>query len=196
MTKYGKKIVAIFGGGVWPRCNRRWLWTSITSVSPLLSVEAMRDVAYHTVGELTAGSSNYAATYQGVTWHFASAENKALFEANPAKYAPAYGGWYAGGASEGKKVPTKPELWAIVDGQLYLYSSPKVHNKLFLANTGKVISKGESNWNVIFAISVRRSSCSRIGLCIAVLSTAAQVRSRPALQNVIDGECRYMHLAI
>ncbi|MEC7647352.1 MAG: YHS domain-containing protein, partial [Pseudomonadota bacterium] len=43
----------------------------------------------HTVGEPTEGSPNYAATYQGVTWHFASAENKALFEANPAKYAPA-----------------------------------------------------------------------------------------------------------
>ena len=88
-----------------------------------------------------------------MTWHFASAENKALFEANPAKYAPAYGDWCAGGASKGKKVPTKPELWAIVDGQLYLYSSPKVHNKLLLANTEKVISKGESNWNAIFATS-------------------------------------------
>jgi hypothetical protein len=41
-----------------------------------------------------------------VTWHFASAENKALFEANPAQYAPAHGGWCAGGASKGKKVPT------------------------------------------------------------------------------------------
>ena len=107
----------------------------------------------HTVGEPTEGSPNYAATYQGVTWHFASAENKALFEANPAKYAPAYGDWCAGGASKGKKVPTKPELWAIVDGQLYLNSSPKVHNNLFLANTEKVISKGESNWKVIFATS-------------------------------------------
>ena len=93
------------------------------------------------------------ATYQGVTWHFASAENKALFEANPAKYAPAYGGWCASGASKGKKVPTKPELWAIVDGQLYLCGSPKVHNNLFLANKEKVISKGGSNWKVIFATS-------------------------------------------
>ncbi|WP_305985696.1 YHS domain-containing (seleno)protein [Roseibium sp. MMSF_3544] len=110
-------------------------------------------VAYHTVGAPTPGSPEFASEYQGATWHFASAENKALFDANPAKYAPAYGGWCSAGASKGKKVPTQPDLWAIVDGQLYLNSSPAAHNKLFLADTGTVISKGESNWKVIFATS-------------------------------------------
>lgn len=108
-------------------------------------------VAYHTAGKPTKGSAKYSATYQGATWHFASKENLALFKEEPARYAPAYGGWCAGGASKGKKVPTKPELWAIVDGQLYLNSSPKVHNNLFLANTETVIRKGEANWKQIFA---------------------------------------------
>lgn len=108
-------------------------------------------VAYHTVGMPTKGSSDYTATYQGVMWQFASAENQAMFEASPGKYAPAYGGWCAAGASKGKKVPTKAELWAIVDGQLYLNSSPKAHDKLFLAKTEEVIRKGESNWKQIFA---------------------------------------------
>ncbi|MBX2886607.1 MAG: YHS domain-containing protein [Granulosicoccus sp.] len=108
-------------------------------------------VAYHTVGEPTKGSADFSSDYQGATWHFASAENKALFDAEPAKYAPAYGGWCSAGASKGKKVPTKPDLFAIVDGQLYLNSSPKAHNDLFLANTEEVIAKGESNWKNIFA---------------------------------------------
>ena len=110
-------------------------------------------VAYHTVGKPTKGSSKFSATYQGATWHFASAENQALFKADPAKYAPAYGGWCAAGASKGKKVPTKPDLWAIVDGQLYLNSSPGAHNNLFLAKTDAVIRKGEANWKQIFATS-------------------------------------------
>ncbi|MEM7425352.1 MAG: YHS domain-containing (seleno)protein [Pseudomonadota bacterium] len=110
-------------------------------------------VAYHTAGKPTKGSASHSATYQGATWHFASAENQKLFQANPAKYAPAYGGWCSAGASKGKKVPTKPELWAIVDGQLYLNSSPKAHNDLFLANTEAVIRKGEANWKTIFATS-------------------------------------------
>lgn len=108
-------------------------------------------VAYHTVGMPVQGVADYTATYQGVMWQFASAENQAMFEAEPAKYAPAYGGWCAAGASKGKKVPTKADLWAIVDGQLYLNSSPKAHNKLFLAKTEEVIRKGESNWKQIFA---------------------------------------------
>ena len=110
-------------------------------------------VAYHTAGKPTKGSADFSATYQGATWHFASAENQAKFKASPAKYAPAYGGWCSAGASKGKKVPTKPELWAIVDGQLYLNSSPKAHNGLFLKNTDAVIRKGEGNWKLIFATS-------------------------------------------
>lgn len=108
-------------------------------------------VAYHTAGKPTKGSADFSATYQGATWHFASAENQALFKSDPAKYAPAYGGWCSAGASKGKKVPTKPDLWAIVDGQLYLNSSPKAHNDLFLAKTEAVIRKGEGNWKQIFA---------------------------------------------
>ena len=108
-------------------------------------------VAFHTLGAPTEGSADFSSEYQGATWHFASAENKALFDAEPGKYAPAYGGWCSAGASKGKKVPTKPEFWSIVDGQLYLNSSSKAHNKLFLAKTDEVIAKGESNWKQIFA---------------------------------------------
>jgi len=108
-------------------------------------------VAYHTEGKPVMGSADYPAMYQGVTWHFASKDNQSMFESDPAKFAPAYGGWCAAGASKGKKVPTKPELWAIVDGQLYLNSSKKAHEGLFLAKTEAVIRKGESNWKQIFA---------------------------------------------
>lgn len=110
-------------------------------------------VAYHTMGKPTEGSSDFSAEYQGATWRFASAENLEMFTADPAKYAPAYGGWCSSGASKGKKVPTMPDLWAIVDGQLYLNSSPKAHNDLFLADTEAVIRKGETNWKTIFATS-------------------------------------------
>ena len=110
-------------------------------------------VGYHTESMPIEGNAKYSATYQGATWYFSSKENLALFKEEPVKYAPAYGGWCAGGASKGKKVPTKPNLWAVVDGQLYLNSSPKVHNNLFLANTETVIRKGEANWKQIFATS-------------------------------------------
>lgn len=108
-------------------------------------------VAYHTVGKPTAGSPEFTSDYQGATWRFASAQNRDMFAASPAKFAPAYGGWCSAGASKGKKVPTKPDLWAVVDGQLYLNSSETAHTKLFLADTAGIIRKGEANWKVIFA---------------------------------------------
>lgn len=108
-------------------------------------------VAYHTAGAPAKGSADHAVTYQGATWHFSSAENKALFEAEPAKYAPAYGGWCSVGASKAKKIAVKPEFWAIVDGQLYLNSSAGAHENVFLPKTEETISKGETHWKQIFA---------------------------------------------
>jgi len=109
-------------------------------------------VAYHVQKAPALGDAKYTAEYQGVNWQFASSANRDLFTANPAKYAPAYGGWCAAGASKGKKVATKPaEFWAVVDGQLYLNSSEAAHNKLFLADTQGIIRKGESNWKTIYA---------------------------------------------
>lgn len=116
-----------------------------------IAIDGFDTVAYHTAGQPTKGSDQFKAEYQGVAWHFASAANRDLFVANPAKYAPAYGGWCSAGASKGKKVAIKPEFWKVVDGQLYLNSSEAAHTKLFLADTPNVIRKGESNWKVIFA---------------------------------------------
>lgn len=42
-------------------------------------------VAYHTAGAPTQGSAEFTADYDGVTWRFASAENRDLFTANPAR---------------------------------------------------------------------------------------------------------------
>ena len=121
----------------------------ITSGAAISGYDA---VAYHTAGKPTKGSATFTAEYQGVTWHFASAANRDLFKADPAKYAPAYGGWCSAGASKGKKVVTKPaEFWTIVDGRLYLNSSQAAHEKLFLADPTGTIRKGEMNWKVIYA---------------------------------------------
>lgn len=108
-------------------------------------------VSYHTMGKPTKGDAMFTATYQGATWNFASAENRDLFAAEPAKYAPAYGGWCSVGAAKGKKIPTKPDFFAVVDGQLYLNSSESAHNNVFLPDVPGTIMKGERNWKVIFA---------------------------------------------
>ena len=77
-------------------------------------------VSYFRAGEPQRGSGYHVADYKGVTYAFVSVENKETFEANPEKYAPAYGGWCAYGVAVGKKFVADPEVWKIVNGTLYL----------------------------------------------------------------------------
>lgn len=77
-------------------------------------------VAYFTVGAPTQGNARFSATYEGARYYFASAENQSKFKANPAAYAPQYGGFCAMGVGLEKKLDGDPKVWKIVDGKLYL----------------------------------------------------------------------------
>ncbi|MFC3677146.1 YHS domain-containing (seleno)protein [Ferrovibrio xuzhouensis] len=77
-------------------------------------------VAYFTDGKALKGSEQFTAEYEGARYNFASAAHKDLFLKDPAKYAPAYGGFCAMGAVFDKKLDGDPTLWRVVDGRLYL----------------------------------------------------------------------------
>src|SRR5262245_45061074 len=72
-------------------------------------------VAYFTDGKPAKGDPKFKSTYEGANYYFASAEHKALFEANPAKYAPAYGGYCGYAASINRLSPISPEWFQIED---------------------------------------------------------------------------------
>lgn len=110
-----------------------------------IAINGYDPVAYHTAGKPVKGDANYKYEHNDVVWKFSSAENMAAFEADPAKFAPAYGGWCTVGASKGKKIATQPELFQIVDGQLYLNSSEGAHN-LFLKDKAGTIDTADTNW--------------------------------------------------
>lgn len=82
-------------------------------------------VAYHLEGRPVKGRAEFRHDWNGATWRFASAANRDRFAADPARYAPQYGGYCAYGTSRGYKVSSDPEAFAVVDGRLYLnYSKP------------------------------------------------------------------------
>ena len=113
-----------------------------------IAINGYDPVAYHKAGAPTKGKADFKVEHNDVVWKFSSAENMAAFEADPAKFAPAYGGWCTVGASKGKKVPTQPHLFKIVDGQLYLNSSDGAHN-LFLEDESGTIDTADQNWTEI-----------------------------------------------
>ena len=76
-----------------------------------LAIQGYDPVAYFTEGKAVKGSGNYRAEVKGIIYHFSTAEpTRDLFEKNPSKYEPQYGGWcaYAMG-DDGDKVAINPK---------------------------------------------------------------------------------------
>lgn len=105
-----------------------------------LAIGGYDPVAYFTSQKAVEGEAKYAVYADGATYHFASAQNRDLFKANPAKYEPQYGGWcaYAMG-NTGEKVEIDPGTFKVTEGKLYLF-----YNKFF-NNTLKSWNKDESH---------------------------------------------------
>ena len=91
-----------------------------THANSTTGVQGYDLVSYHTSRGPVRGNGHHLSVHDGVTYLFASKENKQAFDQNPQKYLPAYGGYCAFGVSVGKKFVGDPEVWKIVDGTLYL----------------------------------------------------------------------------
>ena len=103
-------------------------------------------VAYFTDGKPVVGSDRYTAEFGGVKWQFASAEHRDTFAAEPARYAPQYGGFCSWGVSQGKLFDVDPvNGWKIVDGKLYLNFNADI-NGTFGRDAKGFIAKAERNW--------------------------------------------------
>jgi YHS domain-containing protein len=122
------------------------LATDVTQSTP--GISGYDPVAYFTDGKPMKGSGYHVAEYKGVTYAFASKEHKAMFEGNPEKYLPAYGGYCAYGAAVGKKFVADPEVWKVVDGTLYLNLDKGIQSKWNKDIPG-YIKKADTNWKDI-----------------------------------------------
>ena len=102
-------------------------------------------VAYFTQHQAVNGSAAFQAGYEGVTYWFASADDKGLFERQPAHYVPRYDGFCAFGASQGHKADIDPTAFSIIGGQLYLNYSHEVQTQ-WKTDIPGYISKADQNW--------------------------------------------------
>lgn len=105
-------------------------------------------VSYHTDKRPLRGNGHYLAVHDEVTYLFSSQKNQATFEANPAKYVPAFGGYCAFGASVGKKFVGDPEVWRLVDNKLYLNLDVEIQSQWLKDVPGR-IKTAEAKWRKI-----------------------------------------------
>lgn len=102
-------------------------------------------VSYFTAGEPIRGSTKYTTEYMGATWRFSTAENLAIFDETPERYAPAYGGYCAWAVSQGYLAKGDPQHWAIRDERLFLNYDESVQNR-WLKDTEAFIRQADANW--------------------------------------------------
>ena len=103
-------------------------------------------VAYFKEETFVEGSADFSHDWQGVTWQFASAENRDLFASAPEQYAPQYGGHCAWAvAARNALVPIDPNAWSVVDGKLYLNANKKVQSNWDKDRAG-FIAQADEKW--------------------------------------------------
>lgn len=115
-----------------------------------VAIKGYDPVAYFSEGAPRKGSAAFAIQHGGATWHFANAENRALFEADPAKYTPAYGGYCAYGVAQGYLVKIEPDAWAIREGKLYLNYDVTVQ-KAWSKRPAEYIQDADVKWPGLIA---------------------------------------------
>lgn len=102
-------------------------------------------VAYFTDKKPVAGKSEFTHEHDGAVWRFSSAANRDAFKAEPAKYAPQYGGYCAWAVSQGYTAKGDPNIWSVVDDKLYLNYDKGVQSNWEKDKAGH-IKKADANW--------------------------------------------------
>lgn len=105
-------------------------------------------VSYFNQDKPSKGDKELTAQHDGATYHFSSQENLDLFNSDPEKYAPAYGGYCAYAMGKGYLADANPETYKIKDGKLLVFFNNFVVNTLNRWNRDEdnLYSSAEENW--------------------------------------------------
>jgi len=82
-------------------------------------------VAYFTTGRALRGRSDLKTDHRGITYRFASEENRRQFITNPERYAPQFGGFCAQAMAYAVPAAADAGTFKIIDGKLYLFAGAR-----------------------------------------------------------------------
>ncbi len=88
-----------------------------------IAIRGADPVAYFRGMGAVAGSISERVMWRGATWLFSSREHREMFEGDPRRFAPRFGGYCAYTLSQGALAPSDPRAYAVHSGRLYLMHS-------------------------------------------------------------------------
>lgn len=103
-------------------------------------------VSYFTDRRHQLGSPQIKSVYKGVTFRFASAEHKKMFDAAPEKYIPQFGGYCTNGIAYGIPWGGDADVWEIFDGKLYIFGGRGSHDA-FMLDVPRNMALANKYWN-------------------------------------------------
>jgi YHS domain-containing protein len=110
-----------------------------------VAIQGYDPVAFFTDHKPVKGAAEFTSKHDGATYLFSSKEHKDLFDKEPAKYEPVFGGYCAYGVSHNKLAEIDVDAFQIVDGRLMLQYSKSVRNE-FNKDTRGNLAKANANW--------------------------------------------------
>jgi YHS domain-containing protein len=103
-------------------------------------------VAYFTENKHRMGDPAIKTVIDNVTFRFATAEHKALFDKEPAKYIPQYNGYCANGIVYGIPWGGDADSWRIINGKLYNFGGQGSRDGFFV-DLPRNIALADKYWN-------------------------------------------------
>ena len=139
-------------------------------------------VAYFTQGAPARGKAEHKVSLPDRTYYFATAENKALFAATPARYEPQYGGFCSSGAAFAIKLGSDPTSWQIYEGRLFIFGD--VLGKMAWQVDPKWnVDHGDKLWPGIADKGWRGASLAAYASKVSHYKTGAQIRAEWDAKN-------------
>jgi YHS domain-containing protein len=116
-----------------------------------IALKGYDSVAYLTKNQAFKGRKEISAQHRGVTYWFASEENRKVFLESPEKYLPTYGGWCATAMAKGEKVEIDPVNFKVTQGRLFLFYKGLWGNarKDWDKEEAGLTAKADANWKRI-----------------------------------------------
>ena len=121
------------------------LTSPLFAQSPAVSLKGHDPVAYFTEGRPVKGSAGINYDFDDARYLFSSQKNRERFAATPERYSPQYMGLCATGMAYGVKAEADPAVWKIVDGKLYVFSSPAARETF--EKDAALLAKAQQNWH-------------------------------------------------
>lgn len=103
-------------------------------------------VAYFSENRFVQGLPEYRSEVEGVDFHFASPEHKAMFDADPDAFIPQYGGYCTNGIVFGIPWGGNAEDFIVHDGRLYIFGG-ETSKQAVLLDLEKNLALADRYWS-------------------------------------------------